>query len=304
MYFLKIFITISLLILQANASSNTIKTIAFVQDDMSNDFRAAQVYDARDEAKKYSNVNFVYSDAKGKTSLLIRHIEKFAKSQVDLLIISTNNSDAVVPVISKLYKNKIPIVILDRGINSNEYTTFLTADNYKVGEIAAKYLLKEMQGKGRLLILEGIPHADVTKLRTKGFLDVLQSYEDIKITKRTGNFLRKDTIIEMEKLLKSGAEFDAIYSQSDSMLSGVRIVFKKFKINPSSLITIGVDFIAETKIAMGSAKQTASVKFPLGGKEAVKVAMKILAGKEVQKNISLPIKLITNENLNTQEPIF
>ncbi len=51
--------------------------IAFAQDEMRNDFRKAQVLEARKEADKHANVNFIYSDAEGQTSLLIRQIDKY-----------------------------------------------------------------------------------------------------------------------------------------------------------------------------------------------------------------------------------
>ena len=58
------------------AEENT-KVIAFAQDTMSNDFRKAQVFEAKDSASKYKNINFIYSDAQGQTSLLIKQIDKF-----------------------------------------------------------------------------------------------------------------------------------------------------------------------------------------------------------------------------------
>lgn len=45
------------------------KIIAFVQDDMSNDFRKAQVIEGKIEASKHKNLKYIYSDAKGQTSI-------------------------------------------------------------------------------------------------------------------------------------------------------------------------------------------------------------------------------------------
>lgn len=62
-------------ILSSTLVANSIKTIAFAQDNMANDFRKAQVFEVRDAAAKYPNLHFVYSDAKAKTSMLICQIE-------------------------------------------------------------------------------------------------------------------------------------------------------------------------------------------------------------------------------------
>ena len=92
------------------------RTVAFAQDTMNNDFRIAQVHEVRDALAPQSNVTFVYSDAKGQTSLLIRQIEQFIAQKVDLLVVGTNDEKAVVPVIAKAYHSGIPVVILDRGV--------------------------------------------------------------------------------------------------------------------------------------------------------------------------------------------
>ncbi|MCI5131485.1 MAG: LacI family transcriptional regulator, partial [Candidatus Electrothrix sp. EH2] len=75
--------------------------IAFAQDTMANDYRKAQVFAVQDALAEHANLNFVSSNANGQTSLLIRHIHKFIAEQVDVLIVGTNDPDAVVPVITQ-----------------------------------------------------------------------------------------------------------------------------------------------------------------------------------------------------------
>ncbi|MCK5262655.1 MAG: LacI family transcriptional regulator, partial [Gammaproteobacteria bacterium] len=71
------------------ASDSNRRVIAFAQDTMDNDFRKAQVFEVRDEASKYPELSFIYSDGEGQTSLMILQIERFIKQKVDLLIIGT-----------------------------------------------------------------------------------------------------------------------------------------------------------------------------------------------------------------------
>jgi ribose transport system substrate-binding protein len=286
------------------ASADNKKVIAFAQDTMANDFRKAQVYEVRDEIAKHPHLSFMYSDGKGHTSLMIRQIEGFIKQKIDLLILGTNDERAIVPVITKAYKAGIPVILLDRGILSKNYTTFIKYDNRKIGQIAGEFIAKKLNGKGKVLLFEGVPNTDVTKLRSKGFFDAINKYKKITVTKRTGNFLRKDSIIEMEKLLKKGIHFDAIFAESDSMLSGVRLVLKRYKIDPTSIIMVGVDFISEAQQAIRNGTQLATVTYPLGGKKAVQIALKILKGQSVPRQIAISSELVTKTNVNKLTPIF
>ena len=224
-----------------NAQENN-KIIAFAQDTMANDFRKAQVFEAKEHSKKYNNIDFVYSDAKGQTSLLIKQIEKFILDKVDVIIVGTNDAQAVVPIISKAYEQGIGVIILDRGIDGTNYSSFINSDNIKIGKIGAEYLAKKLNGKGEILLFEGLQKADVTHLRTKGFMDEISKYKDIKVIKRTGNYLRKDAIIETEKLVNENIKIDAIFSESDSMLSGFRAAYEKAGLEPSKVITVGCDY--------------------------------------------------------------
>jgi ribose transport system substrate-binding protein len=280
------------------------KVIAFAQDTMANDFRKAQVNEVKEEVEKHPQLSFVYSDAQGQTSLLIRQIEQFIEQKVDLLVIGTNDENAVVPAVAKAYQSGIPVIVLDRGISGNQYTTFINSDNIKIGAIGAEYIAKRLNGKGLVLLFEGLQKADVTQLRSKGFMDEIGKHKGIKVIKRTGNYLRKDALVEMEKLVADGIRVDAIFSESDSMLSGVRMVLNKRQIDPRSIIMVGCDYTSEAQAAIRDGSQTGSVLFPLGGSKSVEIALKIFAKESVPKHIFIPVKLVTHENMDQVKPIF
>lgn len=278
--------------------------IGFAQDTMANDFRKAQVEEARLTLESEANVNFVYTDAKAQTSMLIYQIEDFITQKVDVLIVGTNDENAIVPSLQKAYDANIPVIIVDRGVNTQSYTTFINSDNIIMGQIGASFIADKLKNSGTILLLEGLQSADVTKLRTKGFVDEMSKYKEIKIIKVTANYLRRDAIIEVEKLLNQGIKFDAIFSQSDSMLSGARLALEHHKIDFKNMITVGCDYTSEAKSAIQKGMQTGSIKFPLAGREAAKVALDILKGQKVDKHIVIPVKLVTAKNVNDEKPIF
>jgi ribose transport system substrate-binding protein len=280
------------------------RVIAFAQDTMANDFRKAQVNEVRDEVAKHPQLSFVSSDAQGQTSLLIRQIEQFIDQKVDLLVLGTNDESAVVPAVAKAYESGIPVIVLDRGINGSKYTTFINSDNIKIGALGAEYIAKRLNGKGIVLLFEGLQKADVTQLRSRGFMDEMGKHKGIKVIKRTGNYLRKDAVIEMEKLVADGIRVDAIFSESDSMLSGVRMVLNKNQIDPRSIIMVGCDYTSEAQEAIRNGSQSGSVLFPLGGEKSVEIALKIFAKEQVLKHIYIPVKLVTKENVEQVKPIF
>lgn len=278
--------------------------VVFVQDDMSNDYRKAQVLAVEHYIKDIKGIDFSYTDAKGKLTMFIYHLEKAIRLGADIIIIGTPDASAITPALKKAAQKGIKTIIIDRGVESDIYTTFINSDNIKIGEMGADYIAKELKGKGTVLLLEGLQKADVTQLRTKGFMNIISQYPDIRVVKRTANYLRKDAIKVTEKLLDDNVSFDAIFSESDSMLVGVRAVFKARNYDFSKIISVGCDYTSQAKQAIVQGLQSGSVKFPLAAKESVEVVQKLIANERVAKHIVIPVKLVTKENVDRIEPVF
>lgn len=278
--------------------------IGFAQDTMNNDWRIAQVREVEQALSEYENVEFVFTDAKAQTSLQAKHILDLADIPVDVLLVSPMDKVALAPVISEVYQRGIPIILLSRGIDSEDYTSFIRPDNYLIGQAAGDFLVEKLQEGGQVLMLQGIPETTTAIQRTAGFLDVMNDNGTFNIITRVGNFLRADTLREMQELLNENVAFDAVYAQSDSMATAVRLAMQAAGKDPAEIIIIGIDYITEAQEAIREAKQTLSFTYPTAGKEGAEVAIKIIQGESVEKDIILPSIPVTIENVDSVEPIF
>jgi len=298
-----------LLCISAFSSAGTLDshkkyTIAFAQDTLDNDFRLAQVKMVRKALSKYPNIRFVYSNAKANTSLQIKQIEDFIYQKVDLLITSPYDEVATADVVAKAYKSGIPVIMIDRTIRGDDYTIYIHPDNKKIARDAAEFIAKQLNYKGKVLLLKGVLSTDSARKRTEGFYEVMRHYPHIKVIEYTANYLRRDALIGVDTLLKKGEHFDAIMAQSDSMLIGARIALKAHNVNPSSLVSVGIDYIQAARHAIRSGDQTSSFVYSLGATESADIAIKILSGQKVPKEIILETLQVTKENVETIEPIF
>lgn len=279
--------------------------VGFAQDTLSNDFRLAQVKGIESGLAPYKNIRFVYSDGMGSTAKQIRDIEDLLASKVDILITSPRDARAMTPVISKAYQQGIPVILLTRKIESNDYTTFIAPDDKAIARHAADYLAEQLHGKGKILMLQGVPSASTAINRTNAFSDALRQYPGISIAAiKTANYLRSDAIKALEEVLQSGLQFDAIYAQSDSMASGARIALKKSGYDLSTVIIVGIDYINEARDAIRKGEQQASFTYPTCAREAVEAVLAIIAGKKISKNVVVPSQRVTKENVSTVDAIF
>ena len=277
--------------------------VGFAQDTFANDWRLAQVNEVKKEASKYSFLKLNVRDAKASVANQISDIEYFIKNKYDFIITSPIDARITSLALKKAMKNGIKVVLIDRGVESSDYTTFITPDNILIAKQAAKYMVKKMNGKGTILMLEGVKGATPTLHRESGFESIMNNYPNINIIKRRANFLRADAINVMNDIYKSGIKFDAIYSHSDSMLSGVRTVMRD-KGKDMSILMVGIDYISEAKEAILNGEQSASFTYPTAGKEGIENIVKIINGKGVDKNQIINSTMVTIDNVKAVSPIF
>jgi len=279
--------------------------VGFAQDTLSNDWRMAQVKALRDGFARYPQVRFIYTDGHGSTAKQIRDVEDLIIRGVDILITSPRDSRAMTPVITRAYKQGIPVILLTRKIEGEAYTTFIAPDDESIARNAARYIAAGLHNRGRVLMLQGVPTASTTLVRTTAFNQELKKYPEITLSAiKAANYLRSDAIKAMEETLQQGIRFDAIYAQSDSMASGARIALKNSGVDLSKILIVGIDYIAEARNAIRNGQQSASFTYPTCGKEAVEAALAISEGKPVARTIRVPSQQVTRENVEQIEPIF
>ncbi len=279
-------------------------TVAFSQDTFDNDFRLNQVKEVETYFKQYSNIKFIATNAQANASVQVQQIENLIRQKVDVLLVSPYDEAALTPVVSKAYRSGIPVVMVDRTIKGKDYTAYVHPDNKQIAIEAARYLVKKLNHKGKVLLLKGVPNADPTRKRTEGFYQVVSKHPGIEVIERTANYLRRDAVIEMEKLVMAGEKFDGIMSQSDSMLVGARLVLKANQIDVSKMVTVGIDYIKPAQKAIRKGLQDSSFVYALCGKESAEIAMRILRGEKVPKEVNIKTVQVTQENVDDVKPIF
>ncbi len=278
-------------------------TIGFAQDTLKNDWRLAQVEELKNEVKKHPNLKLIIKSANTKVSKQIRDLELFIKQDLDFIITSPIEPNITSLVLKKAIDKGIKVILLISTISSNNYTAFISPDNEKIGEEAAKHLVNILNKKGVILELQGIKTATSTIKRSAGFSKILKQYPNIKVIKENANFLRTDAIKVMEKIYKKNIKFDAIFSHSDSMLEGVRKVMNKYNKDLTTPM-IGIDYIKASKEAIKDGHQTATFVYQTSAKEAIQTIVDIINNKPIQKNITLNTLKITKDNVKEIQPIF
>ncbi len=280
--------------------------VAFAQDTMANDWRAAQVRDLKNTLAKYPFVEFVFSDANGDTARQVQDIENFAAKGVDILITSPRDAELMREPIARVQRKGIPVILLSRRVQGDEFAQYISADNRRIARQAAQYLAKRLNGHGRILVLQGVPTASSAIERTQGFEEELKKHPGLKIVAtKPADYLRGMAIQRVEDALTEKLAFDAIYAQSDSMAMGALMALKKAGRDPRKIPITGIDYITEAREAIRVGDLYASFTYPTFGKEGAEAAVRLIRGRKLdRKEVIIDSTAVTRANVEKVEPIF
>src|SRR6266704_570677 len=112
----------------------------------------------------------------------IQTVENFTSRRVSGLVLAPLDSQALVRPVASAVLARIPVVIIDSGLKSDQYVSFVATDNYKGGQLAGEHLAKLLNGKGNVILLRYAVGSASTEEREAGFLDVLKTqFPNIKL---------------------------------------------------------------------------------------------------------------------------
>ena len=83
----------------------------------------------------------------------IRVVEDFITRGVTGIVLAPLDDAALRTPVKEAVNNDIPVVIIDSGLKSDDYSSFVATDNYKGGYKGGEHLAKVIGGKGKVIML-------------------------------------------------------------------------------------------------------------------------------------------------------
>ncbi len=244
-------------------------------------------------------MQLIMKDAKGNNELQIKQIQAFIKDRVDLLIVSPNESKLMTPIIEEAYHTGIPVLIIDRRIQTKEYTAFIGADNTLVGQNAGAYANLLLKGKGNVIAIGSGPQTSPTIDRNAGFMKAIKPYPAIHFLETLWVNLHFEDTDVLTTYLKSH-QVDLIFAHNDRFALSTYKVCKELGLEKKIKI-IGVDGLAGKEEGLDMVQKgmiNATVLYPTGGEEAIQLAAKILKKQPFQKENKLFTTVIEPKNVS------
>ncbi len=280
-------------------------SIGFSQSVGNDNWRISMNHAMEVEAALHPEVNLTIYNANRQAKKQIQDIEKFIAKKVDVIIISPFESDSIVPAIEKAKANGIPVIIVDRKANTPNYTAYLGADNIEVGRLAGKHIVSISNEHTNVVEIYGDLKTSPGLERSSGFHQIVKQFPGIKVFSIDSDDLGhpKPNFIE---LLDSLPNIDVVYAFNDDIAYNAWKIAKTKGLE-SKIKFIGVDGLNGPYGGIQLVQDRileATVLYPTGGSEAIKLAMKIANKEIVPKNNKLNTILINSLNADIMSNQF
>lgn len=236
----------------------------------------------------------------------IQLVENFTTRRVNGIVLAPLDAQALVRPVENAQQSGIPVVVIDSGLQSESYVSFVATDNLKGGEMAGHFMAEQLGGKGKVILLRYAVGSASTENREKGFLKALESHPEIELisSDQYAGPTRETAYQASQNLLQRfGQEVQGIFCVNENSTIGMTKALREIGRAGGAVKMIGFDAGSQSIKDMESGDvQGLVVQDPVRmGYEGVKTLMAQLDGQAVEKRLDTGVVMITPSNLNEAE---
>lgn len=272
--------------------------IGMSQCNLGEPWRVQMNHDIKKAAEEHPEIKMIFKDAQNDSLKQRSQIEEYISAGVDVIIVSPKEAAPLTPPVAAAYEKGIPVIVLDRRVLGDKHTCFIGADNKKIGKAAGKWITERLSGKGKVVELKGLMTSTPGQDRHTGFREGIKGSNIEVIFEADMKWLEPNARKEMESALARFDTIDLVYAHNDPGAHGAYLAAKASG-RENDIIFVGIDALPhEGQVYVKQGILEASFEYPTGGRESIEIALDILSGKQVPKEITLASRVFTKDNID------
>jgi ribose transport system substrate-binding protein len=236
----------------------------------------------------------------------IQVVENFTSRKVSGIVLAPLDSQALVNPVESAVQAGIPVVVMDSGLKSDKYLSFVATDNFKGGRLAGEYMAKLLNGKGNVILLRYAVGSASTEERENGFLDAMGKFPAIKMISAdqyAGVTVESAYQAAQNLLNRYGAEVNGVFCVTEPTTIAMTKALRDIGKAGGRVKMIGFDSGSQSVRDMKNGDvQALAVQNPLlMGYLSVMTMVKHLQGEKVERRIDTGVVLATPETMEQPE---
>ena len=240
-----------------NRSSHPRKLIAIITPSHDNPFFKAEAETAAARARELGyevSLNSHDDDAHKQDQL----VDVAIANQAAAIVLDNAGADISVAAVRKAKAAGVPSFLIDREINARGVAVSqIVSNNYQGASIGAFEFARLLGEKGNYIELVGRESDTNAAIRTRGFHDVLDKYDTLRMVGRqSANWSQTEAFQKVETMIQSNRNIAGVIAGNDTMAVGAAAALKTAGLD--KVIVVGFDGSPDalSAIRAGSIKAT------------------------------------------------
>jgi ribose transport system substrate-binding protein len=228
-------------------------------------------------------------------------VQTFVGQGVNGIVLAPLDRTALVAPVELAVGAKIPVVVIDSGLESDKQASFIATNNLDGGKQGGKRLGEILDGKGKVLLLRYQEGSASTEQREAGFLEAIKAFPGITVisSDQYAGPTRETALTASQNLLnRYKSEISGVFCPNESSATGMLLALKELGLNGKlKYVAFDASDVLLAGLRAGDI-QGLVVQDPFNmGYLGVKHVVDAIKGVPVAKQIDTPVKLVTPENI-------
>jgi len=251
-----------------------------------------------DKAAEMLNVNLVKLavDVEGVATQQISQVEDRVAQGDDAIVIAVQETKALIPAIEAANKAGIPVIAIDKAAEGGKFESIIMTDNVAAAYDGGKWVAEQIGGKGKVLVIEGVPGGQTAIDRKTGAHKALSEYPDIQIISLTGEWQTAKAQAVTEDVLTANPDLAGVFASNDLMAIGAVTALTAANMQ---IPVCGFDAIPAALEMVRDGRLGATIaQFPgKMGFLGVEYAVRVIEGEKVPETVNSGSMPVTKDNV-------
>jgi len=254
------------------------------------DFWNAYIRYTPQEAKSLGITNLKTTNSENDVSKLASNVQTLLSQGAKGIVMAPQDTAAIAPTLDQLQAKKVPVVTIDTRPDTGSVFMVVRADNRAYGEKACQFLGTKLEGKGKVVMLQGDVASINGRDRTESFNECMKkNFPGIKVFGEPSKWDGALAASQLQTVMSANPDVKGVYMQSSFALAGTLQVLKQKNLllpasDPKHVFVVSNDGIPEElkDIAAGKIDATVSQPADLYAKYGLSYLQQAIAGKTFQ----------------------
>src|SRR4051794_4301547 len=173
-------------------------------------------------------VDLKTTNSQNDVAKLAANVQTFISQGVKGVAMAPQDTAAIAPTLSQLEAKKVPVVTIDTRPDTGNVFMVVRADNRAYGSKACQFLGAKLNGKGKVVMLQGDVASINGRDRTEAFNDCMKKdFPGIKVFGQPSKWDGALAASQLATVLAANPDVKGIYMEASFALSGTLQVLKQ-----------------------------------------------------------------------------